>query len=155
MFALWTSYFQHAVMFIWCLFDWKLQEYASHRTSKKTILTGPPSLPSSGVWNLKCPKPRPGISLMTCPMPHQCCSWCCWGCFLYDFQSSVRWWSHWHIFCQFGFGLTPSRSYAPMFGVYILLDSCYLGIVVLKLFITIMRWETDMEISIPFRGGWL
>ena len=44
------------------------------------ILTGPPGLPSSGHWNLKFPKPRPGISLMTCPISNHRCSWCCWGC---------------------------------------------------------------------------
>ncbi len=50
------------------------------RVKIPSILAGPPGLPSSGVWNLKCPTPRPGISLMTCPITHQCCSWCCWGC---------------------------------------------------------------------------
>ncbi len=45
-----------------------------------SILARPPGLPSSGVWNLKCPKPQPSILLMTCPISHQCCSWCCCGC---------------------------------------------------------------------------
>ena len=52
----------------------------SHISLIPSILAGPPGLPSSGVWNSKCLKPQPGISLMTCPISYHGCSWCCWGC---------------------------------------------------------------------------
>ena len=65
------SYWSTHHVYHWLRCSWWIMETCFCLSRQVSLLHGS---------EIECLKPRPGISLMTCPVSHHSRSWWCWGC---------------------------------------------------------------------------